>query len=45
MPAWHWLDVGLIAALAVVMYAGTQMPALHFDVDKVLMPPEQPQAL
>lgn len=45
MPAWRWLDVALIAAIAVTMYAGTQMPTLHFDVDKVLMPPEQSQAL
>ena len=45
MPGWHWLDVALIAAIAVTMYAGTQMPALHFDVDKVLMPPESSQSL
>jgi|GEM_PF-261898 len=45
MPGWHWPDVALIAAIGVTMYAGTQMPALHFDVDKVLMPPEQSQAL
>ncbi|MCL8307707.1 hypothetical protein [Pseudomonas putida] len=45
MPGWHWLDVALIAAIAVTIYAGTQMPALHFDVDKVLMPPESSQSL
>lgn len=44
MPDWHWLDVALIAALGVTLYAGAQMPSLQFDVDKVLMPPEQPQS-
>ncbi|HDS1736105.1 hypothetical protein [Pseudomonas sp. BP8] len=44
MPGWRWLDVALIAALGVAVYAATQMPSLRFQVDKVLMPPEQPQA-
>jgi len=44
MPAWRWLDVALIAALALAVYAATQMPSLRFEPGKVLMPPEQPQA-
>lgn len=45
VPGWHWLDVVLIASLAVTLYAATQMPSLRFEPDKVLMPPEQPQTL
>lgn len=45
VPGWHWLDVALIAALAVTLYAATQMPSLRFEPGKVLMPPEQPQTL
>ena len=44
MPGWRWLDVALIAALALALYAATQMPSLRFVPGKVLMPPEQPQA-
>ena len=44
MPGWRWLDVALIAALALAVYAATQMPSLRFEPGKVLMPPEQPQA-
>ena len=44
MPGWHWLDVTLIAALALALYAATQMPSLRFEPGKVLMPPEQLQA-
>jgi len=43
MPGWRWLDVALIAALGVALYAATQMPSLRFEPNKVLMPPEQPQ--
>ncbi|MBK5008071.1 hypothetical protein IAE33_000383 [Pseudomonas sp. S60] len=45
MPGWNWADVALIAALAVTLYAATQMPSLRFEPGKVLMPPEQPQTL
>lgn len=45
MPGWSWLDVALIAALAVTLYAATQMPSLRFEPGNVLMPPEQPQTL
>jgi hypothetical protein len=45
MPGWNWLDVALIAALGVAVYAATQMPALQFEPGKVLMPPVQPQTL
>lgn len=45
MPGWSWLDVVLIAALGVALYAATQMPSLRFEPGKVLMPPEQPQTL
>lgn len=45
MPGWSWLDVLLIAALGVALYAATQMPSLRFEPGKVLMPPEQPQTL
>ncbi|MFB4394619.1 MULTISPECIES: hypothetical protein [unclassified Pseudomonas] len=45
VPGWRWLDVALIAALGVTLYAATQMPSLRFEVDKVLMPPEPSQAL
>ncbi|MDZ3993679.1 hypothetical protein [Pseudomonas sp. Teo4] len=45
MPGWRWLDVALIAALGVTLYAATQMPSLRFEPGKVLMPPEQSQAL
>ncbi|MDF0730231.1 hypothetical protein P0Y43_05735 [Pseudomonas entomophila] len=45
MPGWGWLDVALIAALALALYAGTQMPSLRFEVDKMLMPPAPSQAL
>ena len=45
MPGWNWLDVALIAALAVTLYAATQMPSLRFEPGNVLMPPEQPQTL
>ena len=44
MPGWRWLDVALIAALGVALYAATQMPSLRFEPGKVLMPPEQPQS-
>ena len=40
VPGWNWLDVALIAALAMTAYAATQMPALRFEPGKVLMPPE-----
>lgn len=45
MPGWSWLDVVLVAALGVVLYAATQMPTLRFEPGRVLMPPEQPQTL
>jgi len=45
MPGWNWADVTLIAALAVMLYAATQMPSLRFEPSRVLMPPEQPQTL
>ena len=45
VPAWNWLDVTLIAALAVAAYAATQMPSLQFEPGKVLMPPEPVQTL
>lgn len=45
MPGWNWADVTLIAALAVTLYAATQIPSLRFEPSKVLMPPEQPQTL
>ena len=38
MPGWRWLDVALIAALGVALYAATQMPSLRFEPGKVLMP-------
>ncbi|TFF42222.1 hypothetical protein [Pseudomonas sp. RIT623] len=45
MPGWRWLDVALIAALGVTLYAATQMPSLRFEPHKVIVPPEQPQTL
>lgn len=45
MPGWNWLDVALIAALGVMLYAATQMPSLRFEVDQVLMPPEPAHSL
>lgn len=45
IPGWNWADVTLIAALAVTLYAATQMPSLRFEPSRVLMPPEQPQTL
>ena len=44
VPGWRWLDVALIAALGGTVYAATQMPSLHFEVDKMLMAPEPAQA-
>ncbi|NIE73980.1 hypothetical protein F3J45_05905 [Pantoea sp. Ap-967] len=45
VPAWNWLDVALVAGLAVTAYAATQMPALQFEPGRVLMPPEPVQTL
>ncbi|MDH0645419.1 hypothetical protein N5D48_02305 [Pseudomonas sp. GD03858] len=45
VPGWRWLDVALIAALGVTMYAATQMPSLRFEPHKVIAPPEQPHTL
>jgi len=45
VPSWSWLDVALIAALAVTAYAATQMPALRFEPGKVMMPPQPEQTL
>lgn len=45
VPGWNWLDVALIAALAVTAYSATQMPALQFEPGKVLMPPEAHQSI
>ncbi|MBJ9976260.1 hypothetical protein IAE35_20780 [Pseudomonas sp. S75] len=44
MPGWHWLDVSLIAALALTLYVATQLPSLRFDVDQVMLPPEPEQS-
>jgi hypothetical protein len=41
VPGWRWLDVVLVAALALTLYAATQMPALQFELHKVIVPPEQ----
>lgn len=45
VPGWNWLDVVVIAALALTLYVATQLPSLRFEVDQVLMPPEPAQSL
>ncbi len=40
MPRWRLLDGLLLVILGGVLYAATQMPSLHFEPGKALMPPE-----